>query len=107
VSKNSVRKSRRYGDKSLYFEKLHKIIVRDPVPEYSLVPADGERMHVRRALANEAVRASLNATGINVSRDFVNYERKNHPEYAADAEYIAAVQLALLRKSRAERGSKQ
>lgn len=77
MSKNSERKSRRYGDKSLYFERLHNNIM-------------------TRWRGGAIVRASLNDARVNVSRDFLGYVGKNHPENARDIEHLVNVQMGLM-----------
>lgn len=79
MSKNSVRKSRRYGDKAVYFEHLHQNI-----------------MTWWRGAG--FLRASLNNDRINVSRDFIGYVSEKHPENLKDIERLVSVQAGLMWK---------
>ncbi|MBI2441171.1 MAG: hypothetical protein HYV35_07365 [Lentisphaerae bacterium] len=77
MSKNSERKSKRYGDKSLYFERLHNNIM-------------------TRWRGSGFLRAGLDDTQVNISRDFIGYVGKKHPENLKDIEHLVNVQMRLI-----------
>jgi hypothetical protein len=80
VSKHKIRKSRRYGDKTAYFENLW-----------------GKIQYGSPGQAGDAVHSGLNNPRVNLSRDFIGFLEQRNPDDARTAERVISRTVARLR----------